>query len=162
MTSTRTAWNATALPCTLLISGLLLGCPLGPFSGGSLSGEVQAGPTADWSFVADVENCQLETNPEDPHSINCWCAGYQGNVYVPSSMILGPTSPSEREWVQNVQNDAAVRLRVGDRVYERAAVRVAEGAEYDAVVAVLEKKYEADPADREPEREIWLYRLEAR
>jgi hypothetical protein len=150
------------LPWVALASILFLGCPLGPFSGGHLGGEVQTGPVTDWSFVADVENCQLETNPEAPHSINCWCAGYQGNVYVPSSMILGPTDPTEREWVQNVQRDPAVRLRVDGRVYERKAVRVDDDAEYDAVLAALEEKYELDPNEREDEREIWLYRLEAR
>jgi len=138
-----------------------LGCPIGPFSGGRLSGDEQTQP-ADWSFVNDVENCQLETNPAEPHSINCWCYGSAGNVYVPSSMILGPTEPTEREWVQNVQADPDVRLRVGGKVYALRAARVEDSAEYGEVLAALEKKYEADPGEREEEREIWLYRLEAR
>ena len=140
----------------------LTACPIGPFSGGHLGGEVQSEPVADWSFVNETETCQLETNPDEPHSVNVWCAGYGENAYVPSSMILGPTVPTEREWIRNVQANPAVRLRVEGRVYELEAVRVTDDAEYAAVLALLEQKYEADPADREPDREIWLYRMQAR
>ena len=146
----------------LVIAVLFLGCPLGPFSGGRLSGTEHSTPVADWSFVNDVESCQLETNPEDPHSINCWCYGSGSSVYVPSSMILGPTQPTEREWVRNVEANPAVRLRVGKQVYDLRAVRVSDDAEYAEVLRALEEKYEAAPEDREAGREIWLYRMEAR
>ena len=143
------------------IALLALGCPIGPFSGGRLGGVEEEAP-AEWAFVNDVENCQLETNPEQPHSINCWCYGRGSRVYVPSSMILGPTVPTERQWVQNVQANPAVRLRVDDRVFALRAVRVPEGPEYQDALAALWRKYDEDPAERDPEREIWLYRLEPR
>ncbi len=156
--------TARTLLVTSLVAVALLaaGCPLGPFSGGHLGGDVQPAPVSDWSFVNDSETCQLETNPDDPHSVNVWCAGHGENVYVPSSMILGPTVPTERQWIQNVQANPAVRLRVEGRVYELEAVRVTDDGEYATVLAVLERKYDADPADREPDREIWLYRMQAR
>ena len=153
--------NRVFVLCTVGLALAMTACPLGPFSGGRLSGDEEPAP-GDWSFVAEVENCQLETNPSDPHSINCWCAGHGGNVYVPTSMILGPTTPTEREWVQNVEQDPDVRLRVDGRVFALRAVRVEDATEFAEVVAALEQKYEADPAEREAERAIWLYRLEAR
>ena len=108
------------------------------------------------------ELCQIETNPEKPYSVNTWCVGYDEHLYVPSSMILGPTKPTKREWVRNVQTDPRVRVRIESRVYERTAVKVAEELEYAAVRSALEEKYELDPADRGPEREIWIFRMEDR
>ena len=57
-----------SLACMLLISLASLGCPLGPFSGSRLSGEVRTEPGLVWEAVESVDNCQLETNPDDPHS----------------------------------------------------------------------------------------------
>jgi hypothetical protein len=138
----------------------LAGC--GPLSGGALRGPVHAEPVGDWAFVAGEYACQLETNPAAPHSVNVWCLGEGERLYVPTSMIRGPKDPAEREWVQNASRDPRVRIRVGDEVYERSAVRVEAGAEYDAARAALEGKYELDPADRDPERVIWIFRLDPR
>ena len=141
-----------------------VGCgPLGPIPGGALSGEV--GPTTvdDWSFAADVENAQLETRPDDPHSVNTWFAPVRGNLYVPTSMILGPKTPSERSWVMHVTQDDRVRIRLGEIVFERRARRVADGSdEYAAARAALEVRYEIEAEDRDPERVIWIYRLDER
>lgn len=145
----------------LLAVAVACGGPLGPLSGGRLSGEDGPAEVDDWSFSDAIENAQLETRPDDPHSVNVWCAGLGDRLYVPSSMILGPTVPTERSWVQHVQADPDVRIRLGDTVYARTAVRV-EGAEFEAARSALEAKYEIAPADRDPEREIWIYRLEPR
>jgi hypothetical protein len=77
-------------------------------------------------------------------------------------MIRGPKTPSERDWVRNVTRDPRVRVRVGDSLYERTASRVEDAAEYDAARAALERKYGLDPAERDPEREVWIYRLDPR
>ena len=146
--------------CVLLA---LAGCgPLGPLSGGKLGGPVHTQPVADWAFVDAEQTCQLETNPHEPHSVNTWCIGIGARLYVPTSMIRGPKTPTERAWVKNVTSDPAVRIRIGGEIYERVAVRVTDAAEYDAARAAFEKKYELDPAERDPEREIWIFRLEAR
>lgn len=159
---TATTSRAIAL-LSLVGATVALGCPLGPFPGGRLRGPVDPPPRQDWSFVRRAERCQLETNPDDPHSINCWCVGWGSRVYVPTSMIRGPLDPAERGWVKNVESESEVRLRVDGRIYELDAVRVPEGGdEYDEVLAALEEKYGLDPAERDPEREIWIYRLEPR
>jgi hypothetical protein len=76
-------------------------------------------------------------------------------------MIYGPLSPEERDWVRNVSANPRVRVRVAGVVYERKLVRVAPGAEYQAVRSLLVAKYELAPDDLDPEREIWIYRMEA-
>ena len=78
-------------------------------------------------------------------------------------MILGPKHPDGRSWVAHVAEDARVRIRLGETVYERRATRVADGSsEYASARAALEARYEIDAADRDPDRTIWIYRLDAR
>lgn len=148
-------WLATAL--------LALGCggPLGPLPGGALSGDAKDAP-ADWSFVASVEQVQVETNPAEPHSVNTWIGTHGGALYLPTSMIRGPRVPTEREWVRNVEADERIRLRVGSDVYALRAERVIDAAEVEAVRAALVAKYALGPDDLDPEREIWFFRLEPR
>jgi hypothetical protein len=142
---------------------LLMGFgPLGPCAGGGLSNAVERAPVGDWAFTSELEQIQLETNPSDPYSVNAWCVGIGDQLYVPTSMIRGSKTPSERTWVENVTRDPSVRVQLGDAVYERVAVRVEDAAEYEAARSALERKYELDPAERDPEREIWIYRLEPR
>jgi len=151
--------NALRL-CVLLA---LAGCgPLGPLAGGSLRGTLHTKPVGDWEFVDAEQTCQLETNSADPYSVNTWCIGLGERLYVPTSMIRGPKTPGERDWVKNVSADPQLRIRIGDEIYERTAVRVTDAGEYDAARAALETKYGLDPADRDPEREIWIFRLDPR
>jgi hypothetical protein len=145
------------------VLGVGLGCgPIGPFSGGRLSGDPGSSNISDWSQWSDEETIQLETNPSDPHSVTTWFAAIGPAFYVPTSMILGPDKPSEREWVANVEQDPRVRIRVAGLVYEREAVKLGPGAEYDAALAALDAKYDESPSDRGSEREVWIYRMEPR
>jgi hypothetical protein len=147
--------------CVALIFAFACGGPVGPIPGGALSGTVKPSP-ADWAFVANVEQVQLETNPADPHSVNTWIGTSAGALYLPTSMIRGPKLPTEREWVRNIERDDRVRLRIGDDVYELRAERVIDASELTTARAALEKKYDLAAADMDPAREIWLFRLAPR
>lgn len=146
--------------------GLLFvaGCgPIGPIPGGALSGEVGPAVVTDWSFAEDVENAQLESRPADPHSVNTWFAIVDSRLYVPTSMILGPKHPDGRSWVANVADDDRVRIRLGETVFDRRAVRVPDGSEeYRLARSALEARYEVAPAEDDPERVIWIFRLDPR
>ena len=150
---------------TLLVSVVSLGpigCgPIGPIPGGRLSGEIGAPSVSDWSFAAEIENAQLETRPSDPHSVNTWFVALGPRLYVPTSMILGPKDPTERSWTAHVARSPDVRIRLGSSVFERVAVRVENADEYERARAALEKKYDLDPAERDPERQVWIFRLDA-
>ena len=75
-------------------------------------------------------------------------------------MILGPMHPEGRSWVAHVAEDDRVRIRLGDTVFERRAIRVADdSAEYQAARLALEARYEIAVSDRDPERTIWIFRL---
>jgi hypothetical protein len=77
-------------------------------------------------------------------------------------MISGPNNPSGRSWVAHVAQDPMMRIRLADRIYERVANRVSEASEYAMAREALESKYGIDPAERDPEREIWIFRLDSR
>lgn len=150
---------------TALVVLLVLcwGCgPIGPIPGGRLSGELGPRHVEDWSFAADEETAQFETRPADPHSVNTWFVALDSNLYVPTSMISGPNNPSGRSWVAHVAQDPMMRIRLADRIYERVANRVSEASEYAMAREALESKYGIDPAERDPEREIWIFRLDSR
>ena len=75
-------------------------------------------------------------------------------------MIRGTTDPRERGWVAHVEADPRVRIRLDGRIFERIAVRVVEPAEREAARSALEAKYDLD--ERDPEREVWIFRLDPR
>jgi hypothetical protein len=140
-----------------------IGCgPIGPIPGGRLRGDPGSSEVVDWGVSSDAQTAQLETRPADPYSVNTWFVTLGSNLYVPTSMIRGPTEPSERSWVARVSEDPAVRIRIEGLVYERVARRVTDPDEYDRARRALETKYDLDPAQRDPERTIWIYRLDAR
>ena len=154
---------SVAFAVSALAVFLLVGCgPIGPIPGGALSGKPGPTDVKDWSFADEVENAQLETRPDDPHSVNCWFAPVAEDLYVPTSMILGPKEPELRSWVAHVAEDPRVRIRLGKTVFDRIAVRVEAGPEFDAARRALEARYDIAVADRDPGRVIWIYRLEAR
>ena len=144
----------------VVLAAMVLGCgPLGPIPGGRLRGDV-APPPLDWSSMADVRQAQLETRPEDPHSINIWLGVVGGRLYVTSSLILGPDDPNERDWVQHVLADPRVRLRIDGRVYELNAVRVQDPVLVETVRSTMIDKYEVEP-DAHSDA-AWVFQLAPR
>jgi hypothetical protein len=147
----------------VLLLPALPGCgPIGPFPGGHLSGELGPRHVEDWSFAADEERAQLETRPENPYSVNTWFVALGPSLYLVTSPIAGPTDPAERGWVANVLKDPRVRIRLGDQIYERVANRLKDASESAKALEALEAKYDIDTTEQDPEREIWVFRLDSR
>ncbi len=142
---------------------LLAACgPIGPIPGGTLRGDVSETAVEDWSFTDAHETAQLETDPGDPHSVNTWMTGHAGSLYVPTSLILGAENPTDRTWVQNVDRDPRVRVRIDGVIYERVAVRVTDEVELATVRAKLIEKYDVEASDDGQEQKAWIYRLDPR
>lgn len=132
----------------------LLGCgPTLLMPGGELSGPVEAIP-GDWSFSDEISTIQLETRPPDPYSVNIWAVGIGDRLYVHAGANLS-------RWVENIQTDPAVRVRVAGKLYPLTAVRVVEPAEFAAFADAYKKKYGVRPRN-ENVAEVYLYRLGAR
>ncbi len=155
-------WCRLAFPSLLALACILACGPMGPIPGSRLSGEVGPSNVDDWSFAVNEGNAQLETRPADPHSVNTWFIALGPRLYVPTSMIFGPKDPADRGWVAHVADDPLVRVRLAGVVYERVAVRVTDEKEYRAARSALETKYDLNPGERDPNREVWIFRLDPR
>lgn len=143
-------WERTKIApiALLLVVALCLGCgPIGPFSGGRLSGEDEAW-LADWSGVSDVTQIQLETNPDDPHSVNVWLVIVDREAYLATSLLIGTEVPEEREWVRNVTADSRVRLRIEGKLYSVRLETVAEDSLKARVFEAFQIKYPEIEASR--------------
>ena len=133
----------------------LVSCePKGPIPGGQLTGEVKIVPDS-WSAYSEVELLQLETRPDDPYSINIWGVGLGRDYYIASG------GGGEPNWVDYINNNPAVRLRIQDNIFELKAVRTTDEEERDQVLKRYKEKYdmEAQGADAE---QAWLFRLDRR
>jgi len=145
----------TALLSAALLLTLGAGCS-GPFvlaPGGALEGTTTAAP-ADWAFTDAVSTVQLETNPADPYSVNIWVIALGPHLYVHAGA-------NRSAWVEHMEADPKVRLRVDESIYELAAARVTEQAEFDRFADAYEKKYDRRPRN-ESVTDAYLFRLAAR
>ena len=130
---------ATALVVIVLTMRVLE--PVISVPGGALAGTEEAAP-ADWSFTAAVDTVQLETQPDDPYSVNLWGLGIGPDFYV-------ATNATGTGWSAIVDGDPEVKLRVGDSVYRLSAVRVEDDDELQRVLEGYVAKYSMNRAELE-------------
>jgi hypothetical protein len=109
--------------------------PLGPIPGPRLEGPVVEEPVEDWSWIDAVKVVQVETNPEDPYSVNTWVTRVGQQIYV-----FGGESP----WVQYISEDPRVRIRIEGRIHELRAVGVPDLETKRAFLTAMKSKYEHD------------------
>lgn len=141
---------------TIVVCAFLLTACDGPFifmAGGQLSGNVVDAPTR-WQLDKDAAVAQLETQPEDPYSINLTYVQLDGRLYA----YAGDT---QTNWVKNIEQSPLVRIRIDDTVYRAKAIRVNDKDELAKFAAVWANMsmFQRDPSGFE---EVWLYRLVAR
>ena len=108
-----------------------------------LKGDLVTTPVTDWSFTDQVPNLKIQTNTwyGIPHSVTINCVSYKGQLYLDSFYAAGLTYPHGRSWNENVARDPHVRLKIGDKLYDRTLALVTDPAETAAVNAAKEKKY---------------------
>ena len=133
---------------------LLAGC--GPFlllPGGKLDGATAPIPN-DWTFSDEVKTVQVETRPENPYSVNIWAVGMGPLLYVHAGA-------NRSRWVENMEANSDVRVRVEDKLYDLRASRVEGQDEFTRFSDAYEQKYGLRPKN-ENVVEAYLFRLEAR
>lgn len=136
--------------------------PLGPFPGPKLKGSTVEEPVDDWSSIDAVKVIQIETDPEDPYSVNTWVTRVGDAIYVFAGNEESP-------WVRNIGDDPRVRIRIEGRIHQFRAVRVAELETKRAFLTAMKSKYEHDLGfDRDFYERAWdsgkfvLFRMESR
>ncbi len=115
--------------------------PIISVPGGTLAGTEEAAPL-DWSFTAAIDTVQLETQLDDPYSVNLWGLGIGPDFYV-------ATNETGTGWTDIVDGDPDVKLRVGDSVYRLSAVRVVDDDELQRVLDGYVTKYSMGRAELE-------------
>jgi hypothetical protein len=147
--------KSAALSIVLLLAAPLAGCerPFVLLPGSALEGPTLPAPS-DWSFTDAVKTIQLETRPTDPYSVNIWGIALGEHLYVHAGA-------NRSAWVEHIEADPNVRVRVADSIYELTAARVEEQAEFDRFSDAYEKKYGRRPRN-ENVAEAYLFRLRAR
>lgn len=86
--------------------------------------------------------------------MNIWVIALGEHLYVHAGA-------SRSEWVEHMEADPDVRLRVGGSIYELAAVRVEAQDEFDRFSEAYETKYGRRPRNENVD-EAYLFRLAAR
>lgn len=123
-----------------------------------LSGEIVEGEVADWSFSDAHQEVFIETRTPYllRHSTTIACAADAGGLYVAAR------NPAGKRWVKNLERDPDVRIEIGDRIYERRLVRIADPDGERAAYRAYAAKYgwPASPAPGAPE--VWYYRVTPR
>ena len=149
------ARRSTPFLVLLLVAAAIAGCggPCVLLPGGALDGPTAPTPD-DWSFTDAVKTVQLETRLADPYSVNIWTVAIGENLYVHAGA-------SRSGWVERLEADPNVRLRVNDSIYELSAARVDDQAEFDRFSDAYERKYGRRPRN-ENVAEVYLFRLTAR
>ena len=143
-------------PWLALVASLALAGCSGPFvllPGGELEGST-AGVPDNWSFTDDVSTVQLESRPPDPYAVNIWVIAMDDDLYVHAGA-------NRAEWVEHMEADPRVRLRVDDSIYELVAARVEGQEEFDRFAAAYDRKYGRRPRNGDV-TEAYLFRLSER
>lgn len=133
----------------------LAGCadPFLLVPGGQLQGPVAEAPES-WSATDEIDTIQFETNPTEPYSVNIWVTALGPNLYVHAGA-------NRATWVEHMENDPRVRIRVEETIYELDASRVNEQSEFDRFSDAYETKYGTRPRN-ENVSEAYLFRLAPR
>ena len=139
----------------VMVLVLAAGCsqPLLMLPGGALEGRVVPLP-ADWSTLAAIKTIQIETQPDDPYSVHLWIVTIDDVPYIHAGA-------NRATWVEHLEVDPRLRLRVGEELYELAGARVSAADEFARFADAYEAKYDRRPRN-ENVAEAYLYRLSAR
>ena len=100
-----------------------------------LRGETVATPVTDWSFTEKIQTVKVQTETPFllPYSVSAWCAVYNGNLYL--------TSYRGRRWVEDIIRNPHVRLKIGNRLFDRTFSLVNDPSEKAAVLQAKGRKY---------------------
>ena len=156
---------------SIALAVLLAGCgpwgPRGILAGGSYLGSAVRERVSDWSFTDKEYLVGIETRGRFfRHSVTILCVSADGRLYV-----MARHAPRKR-WVQNLEADPRVRLRIGDVLYAGRAVRVTRQDEADAVARAFLRKYVGLDVERarsllgppppgDDRAELWTWRIDA-
>lgn len=132
--------------------------PLGPIPGGPLAaGDLVGEPVADWSFVKDAGEIELQLEAQQRSRIT-WIFELDGKAYVPCSLGF----PPGKNWHEQAARDGRATLRIDGRRYPVLLTKLEDSVVLqmgDTVRTELERKYgELPPTDAG----VWVFEVTSR
>ncbi len=111
-----------------------------------LTGEVVKTPITDWSFAETIVGLTaVQTRewflPALAHSVIVARQVYKGQLYLASVYPAGIPLPAGRHWNRNVSEDPHVRIRIGDKLYDRTLVYLTDPALRDEIMRARGPRY---------------------
>jgi hypothetical protein len=154
----RIVVGIVAIVALLFFAARLHDGPLGPVPGGPLeAGAEVAEPVADWSFVKEVGEIELQLASQGT-SRTTWILFHDGAAYVPCSLGF----PPGKRWHHDAAVDGRATLRIEGKRYPVVLTRLPDAdveALAEPVRAEVARKYgQAPPTDAG----VWLFRVASR
>lgn len=139
-----------------LVYGVALSVPIEPEEqrpGMKLGGDLAADQIGDWSTYGGPKKIWVETNTwyGIPHSVTTISFAADGKFYVPCKDC------DTKSWPRNVDSNPQVRLKIGDELYERTAVRVTDATDLARIRSHLSGLMKGGPTD-----DIAIFRMDPR
>ena len=112
-----------------------------------LKGDLVTEEVKDWSFADEYPGIKIQTQTPYllPLSVTTYCMTSNGTLYVEATYQKRgdkyPEYPHGRKWNENVVRDPHVRIKIGDRLYDRTLVLVTDPAEHEAAIKAKAAKY---------------------
>lgn len=132
--------------------------PLAMIPGGPLvAGEEVSAPVADWSFVKDVGEVELQLAAQST-SRTTWILFHDGAAYVPCSLGF----PPGKSWYRQASVDGRAVLRIDGKRYPVQLTKLDDAAAEQlgpAITAEVTRKYGRTPPS---DAGVWLFRVASR
>lgn len=161
--SMKTLWKVLGVivVCLVVLLIVLRITGFGPHAripGLWLKGDLVTEEVTDWSFTDRYQNVEVQTKTWYllPHSVTTTCTAYNGQLYLTSTYPPGVVYPHGRSWNADVARDPQVRIKIGNRLYDRSLSVVTDPAEKTAVLAAKKKKY---PQLSAPESRVVVFHV---
>lgn len=111
-----------------------------------LRGELVTTPVTDWTFANEVGGLtEMETRqwflPILRHSVTIGRFVHKGQLYVFSVYPAGVQFPDGRNWNRNIARDPRVRIKIGDKLYDRTLVRITDPVRRDEILRARGPRY---------------------
>jgi hypothetical protein len=137
----RTGYRLAISLLLISFTTALTGCaePFIVMAGGELTGEV-SDPPVDWTELSEEEIIQLETQPDDPYSVNIWMVAVGPDLYV-------ATGDDPTNWTAHIEANPDVRVRIRGVIYELEASLVDDVEEKTRIGMEYVRKYDVDDDD---------------
>ena len=154
----RIVVGLAALVALLFFAARLHDGPLGPIPGGPLeAGAEVTEPVADWSFVKDIGEVELQLASQG-RSRTTWILFHEGKAYVPCSLGF----PPGKSWHHDAAADGRAILRIEGKRYPVTLTKLDDAAVQqlaETVRAEVTRKYgQVPPGDAG----VWLFQIASR